>query len=526
MSKRNSKEGREYEDVKDLLSKWAPIPYGIVTLLVGGSALNLIGYFLNLKDDLGFDPFEQELVRWAVAGGFYWGILAGPFIHVLGNKIWFLASSISSLIGFIVLGFYTDEYYVRTVSSVIIIILLAVVSFWGAISSIATISTIVKNFGKNMGLIWIPIMITYYMISPYFEKCIRAGFFKDDSFKKLLILTGIVQAWIYGFAAFVIQENEYSLRVEKVSAIIDRFGVLVFAVIEGAFLLVIYFTWIIAEEWKSGVLLMVALIWANFVAFGVIILTLLHKIKDANVENVDIQQNKDKRNLLDMLTNPNYYWLLVSTFIVVGSCTAYHLEAPSIAYAMKKPELGPRVMKEFWIWDVAMRFCGGIIIGLFSQILNPYLCLSFTGFFAMFGFGIALLSQPIAPIFFYISSFFIGGSVGSYWTIVPQIILLEWGKKGFEILWGTLVFVNVLGVLLFDKFFMWIDNKEEPYEVGFWQGISWYLASYITSAILWGFAGGICLLAYLYTLKSDSINEDPKSKSRDKNEKKSKSDNS
>ena len=71
MSKRKGQENRELEDIKDLLSKWGPIPFGIVTLLVGGSALNLIGYFLKLKDDLGFDPFEQELVRWAVAGGFY-----------------------------------------------------------------------------------------------------------------------------------------------------------------------------------------------------------------------------------------------------------------------------------------------------------------------------------------------------------------------------------------------------------------------------------------------------------------------
>lgn len=74
-------------DVHDLRAKWLSLPMGITTVLVAGSVLNLMGYFLKIKDELGFEPFEQELVRWAVAGGYYGGIFAGPLVSILGNKI-------------------------------------------------------------------------------------------------------------------------------------------------------------------------------------------------------------------------------------------------------------------------------------------------------------------------------------------------------------------------------------------------------------------------------------------------------
>jgi len=84
----------------------------------------------------------------------------------------------------------------------------------------------------------------------------------------------------------------------------------------------------------------------------------------------------------------------------------------------------------------------------------------------MLGFGIALLTQPVSAAFFYISSFIVGGAVGAFWVIAPLIIIQETGTSTFEVLWGIVTSVNVLGVLLFDKTFMIIGGKEEPYEVG------------------------------------------------------------
>lgn len=56
------------DNISDMVMKWTSVPMGITTVLVAGSALNLIAYFLKLKDDLGLDPTQQEFIRWTVAG--------------------------------------------------------------------------------------------------------------------------------------------------------------------------------------------------------------------------------------------------------------------------------------------------------------------------------------------------------------------------------------------------------------------------------------------------------------------------
>jgi len=45
--------------------------------------------------------------------------------------------------------------------------------------------------------------------------------------------------------------------MQKASAMADRFGISVYITIEGVFILVIYFTCIIEEKWKLGIVLMV-----------------------------------------------------------------------------------------------------------------------------------------------------------------------------------------------------------------------------------------------------------------------------
>ena len=141
-------------------------------------------------------------------------------------------------------------------------------------------------------------------------------------------------------------------------------------------------------------------------------------------------------------------------------------------------------MKSFWISDVVSRFAGGIFAALFLRILNSYLFAAVGSFLAMVGFGLALLSEPVSPVFFYISSFLIGSAVGIFWVVVPQIIINEGGTKFFQTLWGIVIFINILGVFVFDKTFMWIGDKEEPYEIGTCEGYDCYLASYIISSIL------------------------------------------
>jgi len=65
---------------------------------------------------------------------------------------------------------------------------------------------------------------------------------------------------------------------------------------------------------------------------------------------------------------------------VVGACTAFQLEAPTVAFAMGVPELGFHVMKAFWISDVVTRFGGGILAALFSTFVNRYILAALIAF--------------------------------------------------------------------------------------------------------------------------------------------------
>ncbi|CAI2363804.1 unnamed protein product [Moneuplotes crassus] len=477
-----------------LLDKWITLPMGILTLLVAGSVLNLIGYFLALKDELWLNPREQEFIRWGAAIGYYAGVLAGPLLRSVGTKLAFIVSAVVSLIGFTILGFYTDDNYIGTASSVIIVILLAMVSFCGCIATLASVSIILKNFPKATTPILVSLLITYYMIAPYFEKCIRSGFLHEYSFKATLIICGVIQFVTYIVAAFSMKEVEFSVRMLKACSSVDRIGVVIFIVIEGIFIGVIYFSCIVANKWRSGAYQMVVLNVANFGAMCFCVFLLKKRIQTLDLDDVVVDIYHKDQDLKTTFKDVSFYILMIGTFIVVGSCTAFQLEAPTVAFAMGVPELGIHATKAFWVSDVIARFLGGILAALFSIFINRYILAGLISFCGMIGFIFALLSQPVGATFFYISAFVIGGSVGAFWVIVPLIIYQEKGVRNFEILWGIVITINVLGVLVFDKTFMWVGDKEEPYEIGFCEGYSCYLPSFIIAALLCGFSGLLCML--------------------------------
>lgn len=85
-------------------------------------------------------------------------------------------------------------------------------------------------------------MITYYMIAPYFEKCIRTGFLNEYSFKTTMIISGVIQCLTYLLAAFFMTHVELRIRILKASSTADWFGMLIFIIIEGLFVGVIYFS--------------------------------------------------------------------------------------------------------------------------------------------------------------------------------------------------------------------------------------------------------------------------------------------
>lgn len=480
------------DDVQGMVSKWISIPFGILVVMVAGACVNLVPYFLELKGDLGFTPAQQELVRWAVLGGYYGGVLAGPVSDWFGQTFAFAFSAIVALGGFIGLAFYTDAGNVGTFNQILIIALLATVAFGGAVATIAAISTVIKNFSRNVGSQLVAVMIAYYFVAPEFDQAVRHGYFEDAPLKTVLITAGITQFIAYLLAAFIVKDNEMSNQMKKASDATDTFGVLLFAIVEGAFLAAIYFTVVIADNYKIAIMLMIILILVNFILLGFAIQMLLGRIKGTDTKNVVARDSPNKKHLGEMLIQPEYWCLLVGTFIVVGAGQTYLEEAPTVGAALGS-EHGESVIYAFWLSDAATRLAGGLLAAYFVSLINGYLFAALAAFGGMVGFGLVFLAEPWGPFFFYLSSFFVGASVGGWWVIVPQIILDDAGPKSFETLWGLTLTVNVAGFFAFEKLFMWINEKTEPGEVGTCSGHSCFLVPYVASA-------GLCLVAGLLAL--------------------------
>ena len=492
-------DSKTVDDMRGMITKWVSIPFGILVVLVAGGAVNLVPYFLDLKGQLGFDSTAQEFVKWAVLFGYYGGIIAGPLVDIIGTTVCFIIASIISGGGFIALAFYTDSSSVETFSVILIIVLLFIVSLSSAVATISAIATIIKNFSRNVGAMITAVMISYYILAPWFDLTIRHGYFDGVDIKTNLIAMGIIHFIVYILAAFIIDENEQSDRLKRASTLTDRFGVFIYATIAGGFVTVIYFTCVIAQEYKIGVFLMALFILINFIALAFTVMALLGRINKADTSNVAEERIPPRKNFGQMCTDIRYWCLLFGTFLVVGSCGCYYIESESVSAAMGKPDLGREVNKAYYLSQMITILGGGLIAALFVRVINGWLFAAAAAFSGVIGFSLVFLAES-NDFWFYLSAFFIGAAVGGWWVIVPQIISDDAGPKSFESLWGLTLTVNVFGLFVFERFFTWISEKAEPSMPADCKGTSCFMVPYICMAVA-------CLIATILAIVGFSNDE-------------------
>jgi len=489
-------DARTVEDLKGMINKWVSIPFGILVVLVAGGCVNLVPYFLELKDELGLEPIHQEFIKWGVLFGYYGGILAGPIVDMVGTTISFIVAAIIAGAGFIALAFFSDANAVGTIGVAGIIILLVLVSLSCAVATIASIATVIKNFTRNVGAMVTAVMISYYILAPWFDLTVRHGYFEGVELKTNLIAMGVIHFVVYVLAAFIVDENEQSSRLKKASALTDRFGVLIFAAIAGGFVAVIYFTCVIAEKYRVGVFMMGLFILINFIALAFTIGALLGKINKEDTSNVAVEEHPPRKHFGEMCTDIRYWCLLFGTFFVVGSCGTYYIEAQSIANAIGSPDVGANINKAYYISQSATILGGGLLAAIFNRLINGWLLAAAAAFSAMVGFVLVFASES-NDFWFYLSAFFIGAGIGGWWVIVPQIITDDAGPRSFESLWGLTLTVNAAGLFCFGRLFSWISEKAEPATPADCTGTSCYMIPVLSMAAFCLIAGILAIVGFM-----------------------------
>jgi hypothetical protein len=483
------------DDVSGMITKWASIPFGIIVVLVSGSAINLVPYFLELKDELGFTPVHQELIRWGVLLGYNGGILSGPLVNGLGTTISFIITAIVAGGGYTALAFFSTSESIGEFNVFLVIGLVLLVSFAASMAYITAIATIIKNFSNNVGALVAAVMIAYFFAAPYFDTSIRNGYFSELGVFTTLISSAVINFTVLILAAFVVDENEQSPQLKKASSLTDRFGVAIYAGIAAGFLATIYFTCIIGQSYQLGIVLITLVILANFVALGFTVQALIGKIQSTDPSNVADDPNLSKKNFFQMFIDIRFWVLIFGTFVVVGSGTMYYLEASDVAIALGKEDLQDAVDYAFWLSAVIAILGGGSFAAIFNQHLNGWMFAVIAAFSSCVGFALVFLSES-NPSFFYLSAFFVGAGVGGWYVMVPQIILDDAGPKSFEAIWGASLTFNVLGMFAFERFFYYMAGKTEQSDKGTCEGMDCYMVTYITAASLLLVVGILSIVAW------------------------------
>lgn len=523
------------EDLKGMISKWVSIPFGVLVIFVSGSALNLIQYFLELKGQLGFEPIHQEFIKWGILFAYYGGILSGPIVDGLDTTISFIIAAIISGGGFVALAFFTTSASVGTLNVVLIVFLVIFVAFNCSIAYIAAITTIIKNFSRNVGSMIAAVMIAYWFMSPWFDTTIRHGYFEAVELKSNLIAQGIIQFVVFLLASFIVNENDQSAKLKRASAMTDRIGILIYAAICGCFVAVVYFICIVAENWRLGVFGMALVILVNFIALGFVIQALLGAIKSGKNKEDEEQVDPPRKHYCEMMGDIRFWCLTMGSFIVIGTGVTYHMEAASVAQAIGSPDLAESVDVAFWLSEAIAILGGGLISAIFVRLINGWLFAALAAFSSMLGFGFIFLAAN-GDFWFYLASFFIGAGVGGWWVVAPQILLDDAGKRSFEGLWGWILTTNAFGMFCFEMLFKWVSEKTEPSEpAADCKDISCFLIPYVISGALCLIAGILALVGFnndegtggaggeRKSLRKNDHNAKSDRKSRDKSSKRSKS---
>lgn len=420
----------------------------------------MFAYFQQVGTILGFGKDTMGIIKYTVLFGYYFGLLPGLFVQGLGGRFAFIMAAIMALISFVGLGWIAEKGNGTTIEWILMIAFLFVGAMSGAIATVATIIITVTNFPKKSGGLIVVIMMGYYKVAPYFEYSTRAAFFAEANLLYYFAASGLVLAIIYIAAAFMVEEQKIDDTIHAAIAQFDGTGLMIFVLLEAICLAGYYVVALLYDQWMVGAIIFYAFIAFNFLALGVLGKTIVDTLKSGKINMTGKIDKHNDKSFGAMLGQPKYLCLMLSTFLVVGVCQTYNFNIFQICFSYNKAGEADHIIDAFWLADMSARFGGGLLAFLLSSKINGYLFAALGALVGAVGFGISLLGEPVGASFIFISCILIGVCLGTWWVIVPQIVMDDAGPKNFGLNWGLAVFLNALGILAFGQLFDWIYGKQ------------------------------------------------------------------
>mmetsp|Transcript_2946 Transcript_2946/g.3470 ORF Transcript_2946/g.3470 Transcript_2946/m.3470 type:complete len:381 (+) Transcript_2946:24-1166(+) len=360
---------------KDMIFKWAAIPFSILVVLTAGACYNLFAYFQQIGAAQGYGNTTMTLIKYSVLFGYYLGLIPGYLVRAFSTTLAFIIAGVLAFVSFIVLGLITNYGEGGTLEWFAMLVFLFLGSMSGSIATIAGIVTPVKSFPKMASILIIVILISYYKIAPYFEFSMRSGFLEDPDLMYYFFAVGAFQLVVFCTAAFAIKEVELEGAVEDIMKPYDRMGLLAYVLVEVIFFCAFYIIALIYEDWFIGAILFVVFIVLNFLTVGISFTIVYSQIKKNFAKPNLFGGNRDKRKEMsfeEMLGQAKYICLAFASMLVIGTCSTFSFNIFQIAFAFGEIDQADNFLDTFWGADMFGRIGGGLLAYFFIDSINGY----------------------------------------------------------------------------------------------------------------------------------------------------------
>lgn len=479
-----------------LTKKWLSVPYAILIVLAAGTSYNLFAYFQQIGAAQGYGDKTMKVIKYTVLFGYYLGFIPGLLVNMEKEFLTFIFAAVQALIAFSTLGYLAENGTGADWEWILMMVMLFVGALSGAMATIGAVVTTIKNFQKRAGTLIIIIVISNFKVAPYFEFSTRSSYFSEMSLMWYFIGVGVVLAVIYLPAAFVIDLVNIDDNIDNVLKNVDISAMLVYVIIEILFLGGYYVVAIVLEDWFIGSILFYVFIALNFIAFGVAVLMIFNRAKRIGPkEAMGLSREVHAKVLYgDYLKKRKFICLIIASFLIIGLTQTFNFNIFQIAFSLGASDSADNTLDAFWIADMLARIGGGLFAYQFQSI-NEYLYAALSGILAAVGFGLAILTYSAGSSMLWAASIIIGFANGLFWVIAPMTIMDDAGPLSFGLTWGTILFFNALGMLIFgESFDLWYD-----YEGGDkCSGLNCVLVQFIVFGVLCLIGAGLAYYGFLH----------------------------
>jgi hypothetical protein len=313
------------EIVLKLLGKWISIPMAIMVTCMAGAALNLTDRFKDASDKA--PPMISQAMMAALGYGYNSGILPGLLVDsVPGKMIAMLISAVLSAIAFGGCSYTIKGDFTQLSTQLITIACLFLAGLSGAIATMVSMTTVVKNFhAAKVHIMLAGVLATYMKLAPAFEMTFQGAYFMETDESTYLMVIGVILTAVYVLGSFCFRDADLPMILDKLAPTTDPSAAYVYHVSTSVYLFLHWVVVMVLMSNTGGLILSILFLVINFLLLGVSIFMIYRIVKSGKMPSIGLSLKKKKpdKKVGEMFTSPKFLLLCLTGTFLMGAATTY-----------------------------------------------------------------------------------------------------------------------------------------------------------------------------------------------------------